>query len=49
MVHLLKYERMSAMAKPLGRMLARAVEMLEPEAAKDLLVVAVPLFPSKER
>jgi ComF family protein len=49
MVHLLKYERMSAMARPLGRMLAQAVEMLEFAAEKELLVVAVPLFPSKER
>jgi ComF family protein len=49
MVHLLKYERMSAMAKPLGKMLARAIEMMEAEAWTDLLVVAVPLFPSKER
>jgi ComF family protein len=49
MVHLLKYERMSAMAKPLGKMLARAIEMLEADAGKDLIVIAVPLFPSKER
>jgi ComF family protein len=49
MVHLLKYERMRAVAKPLGRLLARAIEMLESEAGRDLLVVAVPLFPSKER
>jgi ComF family protein len=49
MVHLLKYERMSVVARPLGRMLARAIEMIEAEAGKDLLVVAVPLFPSKER
>jgi ComF family protein len=49
MVHLLKYERMSAVARPLGRMLARAIEMIEAETGKDLLVVAVPLFPSKER
>ena len=49
MVHLLKYERMSAVARPLGRMLARTIEMIEAEAGKDLLVVAVPLFPSKER
>jgi len=49
MVHLLKYERMSAVARPLGRMLARAIEMIEAEAGRDLLVVAVPLFPSKER
>jgi len=49
MVHLLKYQRMSSMAKPLGGMLARAIEMLESEAGRDLLVVAVPLFPAKER
>jgi ComF family protein len=49
MVHLLKYERMGMVAKPLGKMLARAIEMLEFEAGKELLVVAVPLFPSKER
>jgi ComF family protein len=49
MVHLLKYERMSGVARPLGRMLARAVEMLEGEAGRELLVVAVPLFPAKER
>ena len=49
MVHLLKYERMSSVARPLGRMLARAIEMIESEAGKDLLVIAVPLFPSKER
>jgi len=49
MVHLLKYERMSAVARPLGGMLAQAVEMLEGQAAAELMVVAVPLFPSKER
>jgi ComF family protein len=49
MVHLLKYERMRTVAKPLGVLLARAIEMLEGEAGEELLVVAVPLFPSKER
>jgi ComF family protein len=49
MIHLLKYERMASVAKPLGRFLARAIEMLEGEAAGELLVVAVPLFPAKER
>ncbi len=44
MVQLLKYERMAALAGPLGGMLARAIEMLEGEAAKDLVVVGVPLF-----
>jgi len=49
MVHLLKYERMRSVAKPLGGLLARAIEMLEVEAGRELLVVAVPLFPAKER
>ena len=49
MVHLLKYERMQAVARPLGRMLARAIETLRFESGKELLVVAVPLFPAKER
>jgi ComF family protein len=49
MVHLLKYERMRSVAKPVGGLLARAIEMLEAEAGRELLVVAVPLFPTKER
>ncbi len=49
MVHLLKYERMPSMAKPLGRMLARTIETLELESHREMIVVAVPLFPSKER
>lgn len=49
MVHLLKYERMSAVARPLGQMLACAIEMLNGQAGGELMVVAVPLFPSKER
>jgi ComF family protein len=49
MIHLLKYERVRAVAKPLGILLARAVEMLEGECSANLLVVAVPLFPTKER
>ena len=49
MIHLLKYERMQPLAKPLGAMLARAIEMLQAEAGRELTVVAVPLFPSKER
>ena len=48
MVHLLKYERMREVARPLGKMLARTIETLEAEAGKELLVVAVPLFRSKE-
>jgi ComF family protein len=49
MVHLLKYEGMRAVARPLGRMLARAIETLEGKAGAELMVVAVPLFPAKER
>lgn len=49
MVHLLKYERVRGVARPLGKMLARAVETLEGAAGADLMVVAVPLFPAKER
>jgi len=49
MVHLVKYERMSSVAGPLGVMLARAMETLRGVAAEELLVVAVPLYPAKER
>jgi ComF family protein len=49
MVHLLKYERMRGLAGPLGAMLAEAILTLEAETARELVVVAVPLFPSKER
>jgi ComF family protein len=49
MVHLLKYEGMRAVARPLGRMLAQAVETLKDEAGTELTVIAVPLFPAKER
>jgi len=49
MIHLLKYERMGGVAKLLGGMLAEAILMLRAEAAAELVVVAVPLFPSKER
>jgi ComF family protein len=49
LVHLLKYERVRAVARPLGSMLAAAISMLRDLAAKDLVVVAVPLYPAKER
>ena len=47
MVHLLKYERMRTVAKPLGAMLARAIATLG--LTGDVAVVAVPLYPAKER
>ncbi|SFS07782.1 comF family protein [Granulicella pectinivorans] len=46
MVHLLKYERVASVAPVLGRMLATAVQDL---GLTDALVVAVPLFPAKQR
>ncbi len=49
MVHLLKYERMRSMARPLGKLLARAMETLAADAGPELLVVAVPLYPAKQR
>ena len=49
MIHLLKYERMNALARPLGAMLAQSIATLRPVAANDLLVIAVPLFPAKQR
>lgn len=49
MVHLLKYEGMRAVARPLGLNLAGAIQMLEGEAVRELMVVAVPLYPAKER
>jgi ComF family protein len=48
MVHLLKYEGVRAVARPLGAKLAAAVEMLD-GMGRELMVVAVPLYPSKER
>jgi len=49
MIHLLKYERMSGVATLLGGMLAECILTLEAEAARELVVVAVPLFPAKQR
>jgi ComF family protein len=49
MVHLLKYEGMRAVARPLGRMLAQAIETLKDKVGSELMVIAVPLFPAKER
>ena len=49
MVHLLKYERMARLADLLGAHLAAAIATLRHEAASELFVIAVPLFPPKER
>lgn len=47
-VHLLKYERMPSLAAPLGAMLARTIAQLK-HTGEEALVIAVPLFPAKER
>jgi ComF family protein len=49
MVHLLKYERMGSLADLLGGHLAEAILNLRGQAARELVIVAVPLFRSKER
>jgi ComF family protein len=52
LIHLLKYERMQSAAEPLGKLLARTVEMLSDSDApmrRDAVVVAVPLYPAKQR
>jgi len=51
MLHLLKYEGVQTLAKPLGAKLAEAVLLLEGTAGftGDLSVVAVPLFTGNQR
>ena len=55
LIHLLKYERMRSAAQPLGTLLARVIETLGDGVdgvdamGQDAVVMAVPLFPPKER
>ncbi len=57
MLHLLKYDRVRAVAAPLGAMLAQAIEAAVSGIAQDasrpapiqMLVIAVPLFAARER
>ena len=49
MIHLLKYERMRTIAGLLGKLLAESILTLEANALRELVVVAVPLFPAKQR
>jgi ComF family protein len=49
LVHLLKYERMRGVAAVLGGLLADAIDTLHGVAARELPVMAVPLFGAKER
>lgn len=49
MIHLLKYERMGAVARLLGGFLADSVWTLRSVTARELVVVPVPLFRTKQR
>ncbi|MGC9159101.1 MAG: ComF family protein, partial [Terracidiphilus sp.] len=46
-IHALKYDRMHAASRSLGRMLAAAIARLEGEAPAEMLVVPIPLHRSK--
>jgi len=46
-IHALKYDRLHAMARGLGRMLAQAIAQLANEAPAEMLVVPVPLHRTK--
>lgn len=46
-IHALKYDRLHAAARPLGRMLAAAIAQLAADVPAELLVVPVPLHRSK--
>ncbi len=52
LIHLLKYERASTLARPLGALLAQCVLQMaqaDPNFPDDITVVAVPLHPLKEK
>jgi ComF family protein len=49
LIRLLKFARVRAVARLLGRRMAEAVLLLEGEAASELMVIGVPLFRDRER
>ena len=49
LIRLLKFGQVRGVAKLLGGRMAEAVLQLEGEAARELTVIAVPLFPRRER
>ncbi|MBS1800324.1 MAG: ComF family protein [Acidobacteria bacterium] len=51
LIHLLKYEGVRSAAKPLGKLLARVIASMDDSATmgRELVVIAVPLFPAKQR
>lgn len=46
-IHALKYDHMRPAARPMGALLAQAIARLADEAPNDLLVIPVPLHPSR--
>jgi ComF family protein len=49
LVHLLKYKGMQPVARLLGRMLAESLQELSPSAPRQMLVIPVPMYGSKQR
>lgn len=49
LVHLFKYQGMSILARPLGKLLAKALLPVAEEAPPEMLVVPVPLAKEKQR
>ena len=49
LIHLLKYEGMRSAAGPLGRLLARVMESVGDGGSGEFVVMAVPLYPAKQR
>lgn len=51
LIHLLKYEGVRSAAKPLGKLLARVTASMDDRTlmSRELVVIAVPLFPAKQR
>lgn len=48
LIHLLKYERIAEIARPLGSLLAKTIASID-SLPSDILIAAVPLHPRKQR
>ena len=49
LIHLLKYQRMTPAARPLGEYLAASIRAAVREAGKDAILVPIPLYSAKAR
>ena len=49
LIHLLKFGRVRGVARLLGRHMAEAILLLEEDAARELMVIGVPLYRDRER